>query len=205
MVPTNQLVSVHQLRVALLRTSPHVWRRILVRSSSTLRELHQTILCTFGWSADHPHRFLIRGRSFSGSGGDAATAATLSEFQFGPGERFLYDLRFQDGQTLIPVWRHQVRLEKIVTAEPTHSFPRCTGGRGCPPVDQVSNPVELAHLADLFTPRYIVHRLAELIDQNVADNRIVQELRYLRPWLDLRNFSSRETNRCLSRQMGARP
>ena len=203
MVPPNQSVSISQLRVALLRTSPHVWRRILVRSSSTLRELHQTILCSFGWSADHPHRFLIRGRSFPG--GDSATAPTLSEFQFGLGERFLYDLRFQDGQALIPVWRHQVRLEKIVTAEPTDSFPRCTEGRGCPPVDQVSNPVELAHLTDLFTPRYIVHRLAELVDQNLADNRIAQELRYLRPWLDLRNFRSRESNRCLSRQIGARP
>jgi len=203
MVSQNQSVSIYQLRVALLRTSPHVWRRILVRSSSTLRELHQTILCSFGWSADHPHRFLIRGRCFSD--GDAATAPPLSAFQFGLGERFLYDLRFQDGQALNPVWRHQVRLEKIITAELTDSFPRCTEGRGCPPVDQVANPVELAHLTDLFTPRYIVHRLAELVDQNVADNRIAQELRYLRPWLDLRNFSSRETNRCLSRQIGARP
>lgn len=105
----------------------------------------------------------------------------------------------------MPVWRHQVRLEKITTAEPSDSFPRCTGGRGSPPLEQVSNPVELAHLADLFTPRYIVHRLAELVDQKVTDSQLAQELRHLRPWLDLRNFSSRETNRCLSRPIGARP
>ena len=129
----------------------------------------------------------------------------MSEFQFAAGERFLYDLRFQDAQALIPVWRHQVRLEKMTTAEPSDSFPRCTEGRGSPPLEQVSNPVELAHLADLFTPRYIVHRLAELVDQNVTDSRLAQELRYLRPWLDLRNFSSQETNRCRSRHIGARP
>ena len=91
------------------------------------------------------------------------------------------------------------------TLDPSDSFPRCTEGRGSPPLDQVSNPVELADLSDLFTPRYIVYRLAELIDHNVADSRIAQELRYLRPWLNLRNFSSRETNGRLSRGIGARP
>ena len=203
MVPANQAVSTYHLRVALLRTSPHVWRRILVRSCSSLRELHETILCSFGWSADHPHRFLIRGRSFSN--GNATTSPALADFHFAAGERFLYELCFQDAQALMPVWRNQVRLEKITTAEPTDSFPRCTEGRGSPPLDQVSNPVELAHLADLFTPRYIVHRLADLIDHNVVDSRIAEELRHLRPWLNLRNFSSRETNRRLNRQIGARP
>ena len=203
MLPANQPVSIYHVRVALLRTSPHVWRRILVRASSKLSELHQTILCSFGWSADHSHRFLIRGRSFSDA--NAATSPPLSDFQFAAGERFVYDLRFQDAQALVPVWRHQVRLEKITTAEPSDSFPRCTEGRGSPPLEQVSGPVELAHLADLFTPRYIVHRLAELVDGDVADCRVAQELRHLRPWLNRRNFSSRETNRRLSRQTGARP
>src|SRR4030095_1132057 len=139
MLPANQPVSIYHLRVALLRTSPHIWRRILVRSCSSLSELHETILCSFGWSADHPHRFLIRGRSFSA--GNAATSPRLSEFQFAPGERFLYDLRFQDPQALIPVWRHQIRLEKMTTAESGGFFPRCTEGRGSTPPDQVSNPV----------------------------------------------------------------
>jgi hypothetical protein len=183
MPPANQPVSIYHLRVSLLRTSPHVWRRILVRSCSSLSELHRTILCSFGWSADHPHRFLIRGRCFSEAG--AATSPPLSEFQFAAGERFVYDLRFQDAQALMPVWRHQIRLEKITTAELADSFPHCTEGRGSPPLDQVSNPLELAHLADLFTPRYILHRLAELVDEDVTDGRIARELRHLRPWLNL--------------------
>src|SRR5262245_16993701 len=52
----------------------------------------------------------------------------------------------------------------------------------------VSNPVELADLAELFTPRYIVHRLAELVDHNADDMRIARELRHLRPWLDRDRF-----------------
>jgi hypothetical protein len=198
----NQPLTIYRLRVCLLRTSPHVWRRILVRPSSTLAEFHQTILCAFGWADIHRHRFLIRGCSFAGSNGSEA-GPRLSEFQFRLGERFFYDLRFQDGQD--PVWRQQIRLEKIVEAEREDSFPRCTEGRGSPPLDQVSNPAELADLSELFTPRYIVHRLAELVDQDSDDRRIAQELRHLRPWLDLKTFRLREANQRLGRQIGARP
>jgi len=181
---------------------PHLWRRILVRPSSTLTEFHQTIVCAFGWADVHPHRFLIRGCSFAGSNASEA-APRLSEFQFRLGERFFYDLRFQDGQTL--AWRHQIRLEKIVEAEGAVSFPRCTEGRGSPPLDQVSNPAELADLSELFTARYIVHRLAELVGQDSDDRRIAQELRHLRPWFDMKTFRLREANQRLGRQIGARP
>ncbi|MDH5498850.1 MAG: plasmid pRiA4b ORF-3 family protein [Nitrospira sp.] len=140
--------------------------------------------CSFGWSADHPCRFLIRGRSFSDN--NAAASPLLSEFTFTANERFLYDVRFRDAQALMPVWQHQVGLETILTAGPSDSFTRCIEGRGSPPLEQASGPVELALLAELLTPRSLVHRLAELIDGNFVDCRIAQELRHLRPWLNLR-------------------
>ena len=196
----HQSLTIYRLRVSLLRTSSHVWRRLLVRASSTLTELHQAIACAFGWPDIHPHRFLIRGQFFAGSAGN--TGQHIAEFQFRLGERFSYDFHFVDRQP--PVWRHQIRLEKIVEAEGADSFPRCTAGRGGPPLEQVSNPAELADLSELFTPTYIVHRLAELVDQNSDDRRIAQELRHLRPWLDLKTFRLREANRRLSRQIGAR-
>jgi len=74
------------------------------------------------------------------------------------------------------------------------------GGSGLQP-----HPAELADLSELFTPRYIVHRLAELVDQDSDDRRIAQELRHLRPWLDLKTFCLREANQRLGRQIGARP
>lgn len=102
-VPANQPVRSDRLRVALLRTSPHVWHRMLVRSSCCLSDLHHTIRCGFGWSADPLYRLLIRGRSFS----DKTTPreAAVSEGAFVAGERVLYDVRFQDAQALVPVWR----------------------------------------------------------------------------------------------------
>jgi hypothetical protein len=59
-------------------------------------------------------------------------------------------------------------------------------------------------LAELFTPRYIVHRLAELVDQNADDVRIARELRHLRPWLAGSRFRQQEANRRLQ-QIGVRP
>jgi len=52
-----------------------------------LSELHDTIRCSFGWSADHPYRFLICGGSFSDN--TATASPSLSEFAFAAGERFL--------------------------------------------------------------------------------------------------------------------
>ena len=204
MAEENQSLTIYRFRVALLRTSPHVWRRILVRPCTSLVELHRTVACAFGWPVTDPYRFLIRGRCFAVSAPSTELSPSLSEFQFRPAERFLYDLRFHDASLLTPVWRHQVRLEKILPAEPAAAYPRCTEGKGSPPLDQVSNPVELADLAELFTPRYIVHRLAELVDHNADDMRIARELRHLRPWLDRDRFRLQEANRRLQ-QMGVRP
>jgi hypothetical protein len=38
-------------------------------------------------------------------------------------------------------------------------------------------------MQDLFTPRYILHHLAEMTDRGHDDRRIAEQVRYLRPWL----------------------
>jgi hypothetical protein len=80
----NLSVSVYQLRIALLRTSPHIWRRVLVPGHVTLAQLHQILRALFGWSETHPHRFIIRAKSFNGDQlgrSDETTAARLSDIQ----------------------------------------------------------------------------------------------------------------------------
>ena len=93
-------VSVYQLRIALLRTSPHIWRRVLVPGHFTLTQLHQILRALFSWSETHPHRFLIRAKSFNGDQlgtSDETTPARLSDFQFYVRERFLYEHRLRCG------------------------------------------------------------------------------------------------------------
>jgi hypothetical protein len=46
--PTNPEPVVYQLRVVLRGVSPLIWRRLLVRSDSTIADLHATF--SLGWA-----------------------------------------------------------------------------------------------------------------------------------------------------------
>jgi hypothetical protein len=203
MTEKHPLVTVHQLRIFLRGTSPHVWRRIVIPRHFTLTQLRQTINFLFGWSNAHPCGFVIRGKSFPSDPvtvGESATPQTLSEFQFYPRERFLYNYRFER-QTA--VWQHEIRVEKTLSSQPTEAFPRCIAGAGsCIPAP-VASPQELQHMQGLFTTGYILHRLTELIDDGASEQRLAAELRYLRPWLTAGQFRSGEVNRQLECLSGA--
>ena len=47
--------NIYQFRVVLLGISPIIWGRLLVRSDSTIADLHETLQIAFGWSGDHLH------------------------------------------------------------------------------------------------------------------------------------------------------
>jgi hypothetical protein len=47
---TNPEPVVYQLRVVLRGVSPLIWRRLLVRSDSTIADLHATLQIALGWS-----------------------------------------------------------------------------------------------------------------------------------------------------------
>jgi hypothetical protein len=53
---------VYRLHVWIGRISPMIWRRLLVRSDSTIADLHYTLQTAFGWSDEHLHRFHIHGQ-----------------------------------------------------------------------------------------------------------------------------------------------
>ena len=49
----TDVVDVYQLHLLLREIIPAIWRRVLVRSDSSLADLHHTIQWTMGWSDDH--------------------------------------------------------------------------------------------------------------------------------------------------------
>src|SRR6266700_6093036 len=55
---------VYQLRVVLRGVSPLIWRRLLVRSDSTIADLHASLQRVLGWSDEHLNRFVIHGREY---------------------------------------------------------------------------------------------------------------------------------------------
>jgi len=47
--------------------SPMIWRRLLVRSDSTIADLHTTLQLVLGWSDEHLHRFVLHGKDYGSS------------------------------------------------------------------------------------------------------------------------------------------
>ena len=132
----NAMTDVYQLKVTLLGTKPPVWRRLLVRPSTTLLSLHQAIQAAFGWAGYHLHEFEIDGVRYGTDDGEGWGPPPKDERRVRIGDvaaegtkvDYVYD--FGDD------WRHLAVVEKLVAAERGASYPRCTGGRrACPPED----------------------------------------------------------------------
>jgi len=120
-----------QIKVWLLGISPMVWRRVLVPHTCTSRELHGVIQVAMGWEGIHLHQLCLRSCRYGSWELSASPAdVTLAALHLRNGARFAleYDLNTP--------WRHKVRIEDHLPAEPGKAGPVCTGGNGaCPPED----------------------------------------------------------------------
>jgi hypothetical protein len=131
-VPTaGDTASLLQFKIWLLKVSPMVWRRILVPSTCTLRELHGTIQVAMGWEGTHLFEFCLRAARYGSWELSAASPnVTLAELQLRKGARFTYEYDLN-----IP-WEHEIRLENRAEPETGKRYPACLAGDGnCPPED----------------------------------------------------------------------
>jgi hypothetical protein len=121
--------SVYQLRVVLRGISPLIWRRLLVRSDTTLAHLHDVLQMVFHWSDEHLHSFQIHGREY-GSSGAQTCRVLLSDLCLHGGERFGYVYDFGVH------WACDIRLEAILLPVPWRVYPVCLAGKhAAPPED----------------------------------------------------------------------
>ena len=130
------IVKVYQLKVSLRDISPLIWRRLLVRSDTTIAQLHEILQIAMGWEDVHLHRFRIFGKEYGvyRAGGmlfdDDPHQVTLAGFKLRPGERFIYEYDLGD------FWQHDIRLERVLSLDARKMYPLCTAGMGaCPPED----------------------------------------------------------------------
>ena len=113
MVQPNAPVEIYQLHILLLQINPPIWRRLHVRSDSSIATLHDLLQIAFDWSDFHLHRFVIRGKEYGVSRMGCTTFTTdarkvlLSQFRFRVNERLLYEYDFGD------LWQHQIRFEGV--------------------------------------------------------------------------------------------
>ena len=126
--------SIFQLRIALRDIAPPVWRRVLVRSTATLAELHAILQDVMGWQNYHLWEFTIGTDQYEAPDPEAtgrdASKVKLKDLNIEVGDTFEYV--YDPGDD----WQHDIVLEDRLAAEPDLAYPVCTGGaRACPPED----------------------------------------------------------------------
>lgn len=128
-LPAMAAVQIYQFHVLLLKISPAIWRRFLIRSDSTIADLHHTLQIVMGWDDEHLHQFTIPAKHYGVAhpGGiyfsTDPTTIRLDDFNLRLKERFLYEYDFND------YWLHQVRLEQILPFNPSKTYPFCIAGK----------------------------------------------------------------------------
>ena len=140
MVQSNAPAEIYQFHILLLQINPPIWRRLHVRSDSSIATLHDLLQIVFDWSDFHLHRFVIRGKEYGLSRMGSTTFSTdarkvlLSQFHFRVNERFLYEYDFGD------LWRHQVRFEGVLPIREKKIYPVCVGGACASPPEDCGGP-----------------------------------------------------------------
>lgn len=155
------------MKVWLQGISPMIWRRLLVPTNCTLRELHGVIQVAMGWDGIHLYHFRLRSRSYGSvelcaSSPDIALAA----LKLRRGARFAYEYDLN-----IP-WRHEVRIEAYPPLEFSKTLPRCMAGSGaCPPEDCGGPAGYMAGLEETWSTDAIddMATLAEILRQVVLE------------------------------------
>jgi hypothetical protein len=126
----DSVVSIHQLKVTLDTITPAIWRRVHVRSETTLAELHEVLQDAMGWENYHIHAFEVGWDRYGDGEGRAETAVTVGGVLPEQGGRMIYTYDFGDW------WHHIIDVEKIHRPHPGTTYPRCSAGRrACPPDD----------------------------------------------------------------------
>ena len=59
-------LKVYQFKIHLKDINPMIWRRFLIQSNSTLKDLHYVIQILMGWTDYHLNEFIIKGSKYRG-------------------------------------------------------------------------------------------------------------------------------------------
>ncbi|NUM35522.1 MAG: plasmid pRiA4b ORF-3 family protein [Candidatus Brocadiae bacterium] len=122
-------ICVYQLKISLLDTDPPVWRRVLVKSNTSLEKLHDIIQDSMGWEDCHLHAFDINRVSY-GPEEENDESIVLSDLIEKEKQKFQYTYDFGDS------WEHKIVVEKILPIEKGKKYPICIDGENaCPPED----------------------------------------------------------------------
>jgi hypothetical protein len=61
---TDSPLEVYQFHILLMEISLAIWRRILVRSDSSVADFHYILQIAMGWEDIHLHQFVLHGKTY---------------------------------------------------------------------------------------------------------------------------------------------
>jgi len=162
-----------RLAISLDEVKPPVRRRIEVPLGIRLDRLHRVLQIVMGWEGYHLYEFRVprdiaygvpyRDWDFPGSSPRPANRATLEDLLAQTRNKvFKYVYDFGDD------WRHRVKLEALVDADPETVYPRLLSAQGrCPPED-VGGPWGYAeYLEAMADPNHERH--ADMVEWRGSD------------------------------------
>jgi len=123
-----------QIKVALARWRPSIWRRVLIPATTTLGDLHQVIQILYGWDGDHMHAFAVGDRQYSDPFFNLDEAADEEELRvpeaFRSGvKKIVYSYDFGAS------WQHEITLEARRERQAGQPYPVCIAFSGDSPVE----------------------------------------------------------------------
>jgi hypothetical protein len=191
-------VEIYQFHVWIRQISPMIWRRLLMRSDSSIADFHYTLQIAFGWSDDHLNLFHIHGQDYGvhHDGGISFSKnpnlVKISDFKFRKNERFTYEYDFGD------CWEHTVRLEARLPLEKDKTYPRCIDGQRRAPPEDCGGPVAFMARRDEI-PMLEYELLADIEDALHANDMAaiqgrIEDVSELQEWLDLDRFDRSAVN-----------
>jgi hypothetical protein len=202
---------IYQLKIILLNISPMIWRRILVSSDSTIEDLHNTIQIVMGWEDIHLHHFIIYGKHYGVNqpGGelfdDSASDVKLSTFNFRKSEKFIYEYDFSISPAMgvhRHWWRHQIRVEAILTPKTNKNYPICTGGKGICPPENCGGPWGFMTAKQEYFIGDIVEKFSSILqEEKWVEER--EQIRELQTWLlvYLNQFDYKQVNQRFQKEI----
>lgn len=200
-------IEIYQFKIHTKEISPMIWRRFLIRSNSTLKDLHYIIQILMGWTNYHLNEFIIKGRRYTISnqigmtsgGGEYGSNIKLEEFKFRKNEKFLYTYDFIAG------WEFEIRLEIINSFLSGKIYPVCISGSGASPDEECGGPRIFNELKDhwlIKADEVLIKFLEALVNKKNSTKKISEvfdryDLREASYWLNINKYERKEVNKFL--------
>lgn len=141
-------ITIYQLKATLSQSDPPIWRRIQVRSDSTLGELHDVLQTVFEWDGDHLHNFVARKVEYGDieylKGTEDEWEVELADVAPAKRSKPTYTYDFGDN------WEVALVVEERLPVDPTVEYPRLLAGERAAPPDDIGGIWSWEQIAEVM-------------------------------------------------------